>query len=67
MTPTRPDPNTEMDLMSSQYVSSVYYIEGNPLDQRDLRRCLVEKAKAVIILSDKLSFDAQKEDTHTIL
>ena len=47
-----------MELMQSKYVSSVFYLEGNPLDQRDLKRCLIEKAKAVIILSDKLSFDA---------
>jgi hypothetical protein len=33
----------------------------------ELRRCQVETAKAVIIFSDKLSFDAHKEDTHTIL
>ena len=58
LTTKRPDAVVEMDLMSSPYFSSVYYIEGNPLDPRDLKRCLVEKAKAVIILSDKLSFDA---------
>ena len=67
MTPYRPDPSIELELMKSKYTSSVFYIEGNPLDQRDLRRSLIEKAKAVIILSDKLSYDAQKEDTHTIL
>lgn len=37
------------------------------MDPQDLRRCQVEKAKAVIIFSDKLSFDVHKEDTHTIL
>ncbi|CDW84459.1 cation channel family protein [Stylonychia lemnae] len=67
MMPQRPDPTFEMELMQSKYATSVFYIEGNPLDQRDLRRCLVEKSKAVVILSDKLSFDTQKEDTHTIL
>jgi hypothetical protein len=58
MMPSRPDVNTEMELMQPRYISSVFYIEGNPIDPRDLKRCLIEKANAVIILSDKLSFDA---------
>jgi len=37
------------------------------LDCIDLNRCLVEKANAVVILSDKFSLDAEHEDTHTIL
>lgn len=58
MMPQRPDPTFEMELMQSKYATSVLYIEGNPLDQRDLKRCLVEKSKAVVILSDKLSYNA---------
>lgn len=53
--------------MQPPFSSCVFYLEGNPLDPQDLRRCQVEDAKAVIIFSDKLSFDAHKEDTHTIL
>lgn len=30
-------------------------------------RCLVDKAEAVVILSDKFSFNAEHEDTKTIL
>ena len=67
MRPNRPDPNTEMILMKPKYTSSLQYIEGSSLDPNDMRRCLVHKAKAVIILSDKFSFDAEHEDTHTIL
>ena len=67
MRPNRPDPNTEMILMKPKYASSLQYIEGSSLDSNDLKRCLVQKAKAVIILSDKFSFDAEHEDTHTIL
>lgn len=67
MRPTRPDPNTELILMKPEFISTLQYIEGNSLDQNDLKRCLVQKAKAVIILSDKFSFDAEHEDTHTIL
>ena len=53
--------------MQPQYASCVFYLEGNPLDTQDLKRCQIENAKAIIIFSDKLSFDAHKEDTHTIL
>eukprot|EP00356_Strombidium_inclinatum_P015345 CAMPEP_0170485948 /NCGR_PEP_ID=MMETSP0208-20121228/5086_1 /TAXON_ID=197538 /ORGANISM="Strombidium inclinatum, Strain S3" /LENGTH=150 /DNA_ID=CAMNT_0010759761 /DNA_START=981 /DNA_END=1433 /DNA_ORIENTATION=+ len=56
-----------MVLMKPKYVSTLQYIEGSSLDPNDLKRCLVQKAKAVIILSDKFSFDAEHEDTHTIL
>lgn len=43
------------------------YIEGSSLIESDLKRCHVYKAEAVIILSDKFSFDAEIEDTETIL
>ena len=32
-----------------------------------MRRCLIDKSDAVIILSDKFSFNAEHEDTRTIL
>lgn len=66
--PHRPSPETEMRLMHKSYVTSVVYMEGNTLDHSDLKRCLVEKARTVVILSDKLARqDASKIDTHTIL
>lgn len=67
MQPCRPDATIELTLMQPQYASCVFYLEGNPLDSQDLKRCQIENAKAVIIFSDKLSFDAHREDTHTIL
>jgi hypothetical protein len=54
----RPDPNAEYEFMRSDYSQNVILIEGDPLNPKDLKRCLVEKSKAVIILSDKLSIDA---------
>lgn len=42
-------------------------LEGNSNNDDDLLRCLVDRAEAVIILSDKFSFDAEYEDTKTIL
>lgn len=53
--------------MKPEYMSLVHYIEGSTLDQKALKRCKLEKAKAVIILSDKFSYDAEHEDTRTIL
>ena len=67
MMPSRPDPATELILIKPSYSTILFYIEGNSLDHVDLSRCLVERANAVIILSDKFSFDAEHEDTHTIL
>jgi hypothetical protein len=67
MLPQRPSADTEMRLMNKQYVSTVLYMEGNTLDHKDLKRCLIEKARTVVILSDKLTHDASSIDTHTIL
>lgn len=53
--------------MQHQYLGRLFYVEGTTQEQFHLRRCLVQKAEAVIILSDKFSFDADFEDTGTIL
>lgn len=67
MMPHRPDPQMELMMMKPEYMSALYYIEGSTFDQKALKRCRLEKARAVIILSDKFSYDAEHEDTHTIL
>jgi len=54
-------------MMKPRYMTTLFYIEGSTLDQKALKRCKIEKSQAVIILSDKFSFDAEHEDTHTIL
>ena len=66
MMPNRPDPTMELMMMKPEYMSSLHYIEGSTI-HKALKRCKLEKAKAVIILSDKFSYDAEHEDTHTIL
>lgn len=43
------------------------YIQGDPLLEKDLRRCQIEKAKAVILMCNKESADANAEDSKTIL
>lgn len=42
-------------------------LEGFTNNEEDLERALIYKADAVIILSDKFSFDADHNDTNTIL
>jgi len=60
-------PDLHLILNKNKYLINVQYIEGTPLETNDLERCFIEKADAVIILSDKFSFDADQQDTHTIL
>lgn len=56
--PHRPDPLLETLIRSPEYESNVIYIQGDPLLDKDLKRCQVEKAKAVILLCNKQSADA---------
>ena len=65
MQPYRPTSDTE--LIIQKFSATMFYIEGSSLAESDLKRCHVYKAEAVIILSDKFSFDAEIEDTETIL
>ena len=58
MTPTSPDPNLELWLIKQYYASDVTILEGVLSNDEDLLRCKMEKAAAVIILSDKFSFNA---------
>ncbi len=54
-------------MIHDDYIQKLQYIEGTIQEKNHLNRCSVEKAEAVIILSDKFSFDADLEDTQTIL
>lgn len=65
--PYRPDPHMENLIRIPSIASNVFYIQGDPLQEKDLKRCQVEKAKAVIILCNKQSGDASEEDAKTIL
>ena len=42
-------------------------MQGNPIHHRELMRANIDNAKAVFILSDKLSNDSSSADTQTIL
>jgi len=62
-------PNEEMKviLRLPSFESKVTYLEGNPLNDKDLGRCLADKAKCVIILSNQFCNNPQLEDYRNIL
>ena len=49
MVPHRPHPLLESLIHQPEYESNVIYIQGDALLEKDLKRCCIEKAKAVII------------------
>ena len=57
----------EIGIQSQDYNKEVTILEGLTSNVDDLQRCLIAKSDAVIILSDKFSFNAEHEDTRTIL
>ena len=62
-------PSDEMNalLKSTNYESRVSYIQGNPLFAKDLNRCLAEKAKCCVILSNQFCQNPILEDQRNIL
>ncbi|EWS75923.1 calcium-activated potassium channel protein (macronuclear) [Tetrahymena thermophila SB210] len=61
--PHAPDGQLE-NLLSNP---NLFYMEGQPSNDNDLKRCQLEKAKSVIILCNKQSSDPHWEDSQTIL
>lgn len=53
--------------MNPRFINSLFYIEGSTIDNLALSRAKLEKSAAVIILSNKFTYDAENEDTKTIL
>jgi hypothetical protein len=52
MRPQQPSDDLNSVLKSQNFESRVSFIEGNPIYPKDLKRCLAEKAKCCIILSN---------------
>ena len=67
LNPSRPDNDMENLLREPKYEKKIFYIQGDPLDEIDLRRAQADKAKAVIIMCDKHSAKPDAEDSKTIL
>ena len=62
-------PSQEMVVLLSdpKYSTGICYMEGDVLEDKDLRRAAAEKAKAAFVLCDKFSSDKDAEDASTIL
>ena len=56
----------EQLLKHPDYISNVFYLEGD-FTPYNLRRAQLDKAQAIVILSDVLSPDPTKEDANTII
>ena len=54
-------------LKDTNFMMSVTYLEGNPLNDNDLRRALASEAKAIFIMTNKFTSDPDEEDAKTIL
>jgi hypothetical protein len=46
---------------------TVVYLEGNALNEKDLKRAMASRAKAIFIMTNKFSADPDEEDAKTIL
>lgn len=58
------EPSEELDIVlkDNNFESRVSFIQGNPIFPRDLKRCLAEKAKCCIILSNQFCSNPVLED-----
>jgi hypothetical protein len=63
--PQRPDPN--MKSLLQEYQNKLYYFEGDPLKESDLKRCQFKDASTILILCNKQTDDSNAEDSKTIL
>jgi len=60
----RDEPNEELNaiLKSPNFENKVTYIQGNPVYNKDLKRCYAEKAKCCIVLSHQFCRNPALED-----
>ena len=65
--PNRPQGNIENIINSTSNIQQVFYLQGDSLNEKDLKRCQAENSKAIILLSNKQSADPNQEDSKTIL
>jgi len=54
-------------LRQPQFENKVTYIEGNPIHHKDLKRCIADKAKCCVILSNQFCRNPILEDQRNIL
>lgn len=52
-----PSNEMKMFLHASKYEMNVKYIQGNPLNEKDLEKAAITKAKIIVVLTDKYSLN----------
>ena len=65
--PDAPSFQIIMKMRDPDFNHTVTYLEGSPLDEKDLRRSLALQASAFFIMSNKFSMNPDEEDSKTIL
>ena len=65
--PTTPSYEILQILKDTQFSQCVTYLEGNALNEKDLKRASAETAKAIFIMTNKFTSDPDEEDAKTIL
>ena len=63
----KPTPEMRLFIHASKYEMNLKYLEGNPMNEKDLERADVTKAKAIIILTNKYSLRPHDIDHQNIL
>ena len=63
----KPSPDMRLFLHAGKYEMNLKYLEGNPMNEKDLERADVTKAKAIVILTDKYSIYPHDIDHQNIL
>ena len=63
----KPSPEIENYMSIGQSSQLLHYIQGNPLETKDLKRAEVLKAKSVVIMTNKQTTDTAGEDSKTVL
>jgi hypothetical protein len=60
-------PDADMKSLLQDYANKLFYYEGDPLKDNDLKRCQFHNASTIILLCNKQTDDPKEEDSRTIL
>ena len=64
---SEPDEDLPLIFKDTTYSTKVFYLAGNALEHKDLKRCRSENCLCVILLANKLSTKPKEEDAKTIM
>ena len=62
-----PTQKMKLFLHAGKYETNIKYLQGNPMNDKDLERADITKAKAIVILTDKYSLNPHATDHKNIL